>query len=239
MPNTAKTYLITGATSALGLALLNKLLPELADGDSIIAQGCGDLERLAPLFQGGSLRPGSLRPYDVDFTSSQAVGAFIEDIVDSGTAPTHLVHLARLEAPDTGFSLFDDERFALEQRVRLDAAAAISKAFLPVMACNGCGRAVFICSDALLGTPAPGQAGTITLEHAVAGLCKALAAEYTGTGLTVNAIACGKFSAEDASPSEISLSAESVVPVLRFLLSEDSQAINGVILPVNGGKRIG
>ena len=32
-------YLITGATSPLGLALMERLLPTLAEGDLILAQG--------------------------------------------------------------------------------------------------------------------------------------------------------------------------------------------------------
>ena len=48
----SKTYLITGATSPLGLALMGRLLPTLAEGDLILAQGCGDLARLAGLCRG-------------------------------------------------------------------------------------------------------------------------------------------------------------------------------------------
>ena len=60
----SKTYLITGATSPLGLALMGRLLPTLAEGDLILAQGCGDLARLAGLCPA---RPCLLRPYDADF----------------------------------------------------------------------------------------------------------------------------------------------------------------------------
>ena len=55
----SKTYLITGATSPLGLALMGRLLPALEEGDLILAQGCGDLARLAGLSTGRPVRrPG-------------------------------------------------------------------------------------------------------------------------------------------------------------------------------------
>ena len=80
----SKTYLITGATSPLGLALMERLLPTLAEGDLILAQGCGDLARLASLCQ---TRPGFIRPYDADFTQPLAVRAFLSDLVDTYPAP--------------------------------------------------------------------------------------------------------------------------------------------------------
>ena len=72
----SKTYLITGATSPLGLALMGRLLPALEEGDLILAQGCGDLARLAGLCQA---RPGFIRPYDADFTQPLAVRAFLSE----------------------------------------------------------------------------------------------------------------------------------------------------------------
>ena len=83
----SKTYLITGATSPLGLALMGRLLPTLAEGDLILAQGCGDLARLAGLCQA---RPGFIRPYDADFTQPLAVRAFLSDLTDTYAPPPTL-----------------------------------------------------------------------------------------------------------------------------------------------------
>ena len=48
----AYTYLITGATSDVGAALIRHLLTEAPGGDrTILAQGCGDLARLDALVQ--------------------------------------------------------------------------------------------------------------------------------------------------------------------------------------------
>ena len=43
------TYLITGATSDVGRALIERLLQNAPADTLVLAQGCGDLEKLADL----------------------------------------------------------------------------------------------------------------------------------------------------------------------------------------------
>ena len=174
----SKTYLITGATSPLGLALMERLLPALAQGDLILAQGCGDLGRLAGLCQA---RPGFIRPYDADFTRPLAVRAFLSDITDSYPAPTHLIHLAGLRPLEASCAAFDEERFVDERAVALDSAIVLCKALLPKMAAAGFGRAVF------LDRQSPALSAAI-LQGALGGFARALAAEYAGAGVTVACI---------------------------------------------------
>ena len=47
----AYTYLITGATSDVGTALIHRLLASAPADTLVLAQGCGDVEKLAPLVQ--------------------------------------------------------------------------------------------------------------------------------------------------------------------------------------------
>lgn len=42
------TYLITGATSDVGRALIERLLQNAAPDTVVLAQGCGDVDKLAP-----------------------------------------------------------------------------------------------------------------------------------------------------------------------------------------------
>ena len=85
----AKTYLITGASSDVGRALMQRLLAHFEPGDQIIAQGSHDLARIAELCKE---HPGVIHPYDVDLTSSQAIGAFVEDVSASFPPPTPHMH---------------------------------------------------------------------------------------------------------------------------------------------------
>ena len=52
------TYLITGATSDVGRTLIERLLRNAPDA-LVLAQGCGDLDKLATLCQ---RFPGQIRP---------------------------------------------------------------------------------------------------------------------------------------------------------------------------------
>ena len=185
MPN---TYLITGATSQAGLALLERLLPALQPGERILAQGCGDLGRLAGLCQA---RPGFIRPYDADFTQPLAVRAFLSDVADSYPAPTHFIHLAGLRPIETPYAHFDEERFVAERAVALDSALVLCKAFVPRMAAAGFGQVLFLDRQA-------GAASARILQGALNGLALSLAAEYAAAGVQVRcaapeALAAGLF----------------------------------------------
>ena len=100
------TYLITGATSDVGRTLIERLLRNAPDA-LVLAQGCGDLDKLAPLCQ---RFPGQIRPFDVDLSDRAKVDTFMQLLDTSAPAPTHFIQLPALPVINTKFKGFDESR---------------------------------------------------------------------------------------------------------------------------------
>ena len=153
--------------------------------------------------------------------------------------------IRRAEALDHSF---DDWRAVMA--VNLDAVWLLSQAAARRMAPQGAGRIISIASILTFqgGIRVPGYAAA---KHAVAGLTKALANEWTPKGITVNAIAPGYVATENtkalrqdearmrdlaaripagrfAEPAEISGAAV-------FLASPAASYVSGSVLVVDGG----
>lgn len=239
-------YLITGASSDVGCALIEYLYKE---GDIFIAQGAGDLAGLADLCQA---HPGAIHTYNVDLTSQEALESFIADVQQNHPAPTHFVHLPALRVVNTKFKKFDEERFELDLSVQLRSAIALCKAFLPAMAKAKRGRVLFMLTSYILGMPPKNTAAYIMVKDALGGLARSLAADYASFGVTVNCVAPSmmetKFLADtsdlivqasaEANPMGRNARPSDVVPAMAFLLGEEAGFITGITLPITGGSAL-
>ena len=88
------TYLITGATSDVGRALIERLLQNAPADTLVLAQGCGDLEKLADLC---ARFPGQVRPFDVDLSDRAKVDTFVQVLAASAPAFHPPARAARCE----------------------------------------------------------------------------------------------------------------------------------------------
>ena len=242
----SNVYLITGASSDVGCALIRRLWQP---GDLFIAQGAGDLGGLAELCKE---HPGTIRTYDVDLTNEKALETFISDVQATCPAPTHFVHLPALRVVNTKFKKFDEERFEKDLSVQLRSAVALCKAFVPAMAKAKKGRVLFMLTSYLLGLPPKNTAAYIMVKSALGGLAKSLAADYASFGVTVNCVAPSmmetKFLADtsdlivqasaEANPMGRNATPADVVPAMAFLLSDEAGFITGVTLPITGGSAL-
>lgn len=239
-------YLITGASGDVGAALIDRVL---GPGDTVIAQGAGDVDRLAPLCE---KYPGAIHTFDVDLTDEAALQAFIHQVGAKYPAPTHLVHLPALRVINTRFKNFDEARFERDLSVQVRSAVQLCKAFLPAMAKARQGRVLFMLTSYLLGAPPKNTAAYIVAKSALQGLAKSLAADYAPYGVTVNCVAPSMMetsfltdtsdlivqASAEANPMKRNAKVEDVVPAMAFLLSEEARFITGVTLPVTGGSVI-
>ena len=125
------TYLITGATSDVGRALIERLLQNAPADTLVLAQGCGDLEKLADLC---ARFPGQVRPFDVDLSDRAKVDTFVQVLAASAPAPTHFIHLPALPVVNAKFKAFDQTRFARDLEIQVHSAVRLCRAVLPAMA---------------------------------------------------------------------------------------------------------
>ncbi len=238
-------YLITGASSDVGSSLLRRLLQK-EDDSLFLAQGCGDLETLAPLCQ---QYKGRLRTFDANLTNAADVARFVNTVEALGGCPTHIVHLPALRVVNTKFKNFNEERLALDLQLQLGSIITICKRFLPEMAKQKYGRVLFMLTSYIIGAPPKFTAAYVMAKEALHGLAKSLAADYAQSGITVNCVAPAmmetKFLAEtpdlvvqasaEANPMGRNATPEDVAPAMAFLLSEEARFITGVVLPITGG----
>ena len=244
----AYTYLITGATSDVGTALIHRLLANAPADTLVLAQGCGDVEKLAPLCQA---RPGRIRPFDVDLSDPYKVDTFCQ-VLATQPAPTHFVHLPALPVVNARFKNFDETRFAKDWEIQVHSAVKLCKAVLPAMTKQKFGRILFIQTSYTLGAPPKNTAAYVMAKGALGQLCKSLAVEYARHGITVNCVAPSMMetnflkdtpdlivqAAAADNPMGRNATPDDVVPAMAFLLSEEARFITGVTLPVTGGAAI-
>ncbi|MDD3428608.1 MAG: SDR family NAD(P)-dependent oxidoreductase [Oscillospiraceae bacterium] len=241
-----KVYLITGASSDVGIAFIRRVYKQ---GDIVIAQGAGDIGALQEL---ANESQGAIHAYDVDLTSTDALDAFVKDIQANYPTPTHFVHLPALRVINTKFKNFDEARFALDMNVQVNSAVRLCKTFVPQMAKTRYGRVLFMLTSYLVGVPPKNTAAYLMAKNAIAALAKSLAIDYASFGVTVNCVMPSmmetKFLADTSNliveasaadnPMKRNARVEDVIPAMEFLISDEAGFITGVTLPITGGSAI-
>lgn len=245
----AYTYLITGATSDVGRALIERLLTDAPADTTVLAQGCSDLEKLADLC---ARFPGQVHPFDVDLSDRAKVDTFVQVLAASAPAPTHFIHLPALPVVNAKFKAFDQTRFDRDLEIQVHSAVRICRAVLPAMAKARFGRVLFIQTSYTIGCPPKNTAAYVMAKSAIGGLVKSLAVEYARFGVTVNCVAPSMMetnflkdtpdlivqAAAEENPMGRNATPADVVPAMAFLLSDEAGFITGVTLPVTGGSAI-
>ncbi len=242
-----KNYLITGASSDIGMALCRVIA---ADADIIVATANSGTTLLSELGeQLTSLYPQlTFLTVTVNLSSPQETEAMLESLSEKAITFTHFAHLPSLRPVNAKLKKFDFDRFYTDFELQVGSAIRISRAILPSMAKAKYGRVLFMLTS-YIDSPPKNMTGYVTVKSALAGLCKSLSADYVANGVTVNGILPSmvetKFlqdtssliveGAAETHPMGRNATVEDIVPAMEFLLSDDAGYITGTMLSVNGG----
>ena len=153
-------------------------------------------------------------------------------------------HLGRHAFEDLDLDIW--RRF---QAVNVEAPFLLCSSLVPAMAQRGGGRVVNIVSNTVWAPPAAGLCAYVTTKGALLGFTRALAVEFGGRGVTVNAVAPGSADAgiavgHGARRLRACPRAPGGRPLAHargrrrrrpYLVSDDAAAVTGQALRVDGG----
>ena len=244
---TGKIFLILGASSDLGLELIKTLDEKNADCLFLAHYNCSK-EKLEKMELHGS---NKIECIQADLSNMQQVDSLISQVKEFTAAPTHIVHLAALPFKYMKLKEFNREAFIKNMDVQVCSFAKIMQAFLPTMAKRKQhDKVVVMLTSYLNGMPPKFMEDYIITKYALLGLFKSIASDYSGKQININAVSPSmietkflkniderivKMTAEK-SPEGRNAMPSDVIPVIKFLLSDDSNYIHGQNISVNNGE---
>lgn len=243
---TGKTALVTGCNKGIGKGMALALAEAGAD---IIGVSATMPLSGSEVEQEVSALGRQFKAYACDLSSRPAVLAFLDQVLAENPVIDILVNNAgtilRKPAAD-----HDDELWDKVLAVNLDAPFVISREIGRRMIRQGSGKIIFTASLLTFqgGVHVPGYAAS---KGAIGSLVKALANEWAGKGVNVNAIAPGYIATDNTEAlrqdGERSQAILARIPAGRWGLPEDfagatiflaspaSDYVHGTILTVDGG----
>ncbi len=253
----AKTALVTGSTSGIGLGVANALA---AEGANIMLNGFGDAEAIDRLAHDLAARHGVEVAYDgADLMQPDGPGALVEatrarfSSLDVLVNNAGIQHVAPVES-------FPTEKWDAIIALNLTAVFLGMRAAIPIMKAQGWGRIINVASAHGL-VASPNKVAYVAAKHGVVGATKVAAIEVANDAITVNAICPGwvltplverqlEERARDAG-TEIAAESEALLaekqPMLQFtspeaigalavyLCSEAARTVTGTPISIDGG----
>lgn len=232
-----------GAPDGIGMAAARLLVEE---GARVVLGATGDRvhDRAAEL---GPAAVGTVADLTVDGAADTMVAAALDrwgrfDILVNNAGMTSAAYGWDADDDVADLTLADWDA-ALARN--LTTTFLMCRAAVPAMRSAGYGRVVCVGSTTGTVNAMPGQATYTAAKAGLVGLCRALALEEVGHGITVNVVAPGyvatgsqlEFEAQAAAagPSGRSGTPEEIAACIGFLAHESASFVTGAVLVADGG----
>lgn len=236
-----KIILILGASSDIGIELIKSINEKCV----VIAHFNTTNKNLLSIENSNI----ELVTIQSDLTNADQVFDMINAIENKFGTPNKIVHLASSKFENIRFKDIDINSFQKEIDLSLKSLIIILTHFLPILAKKKEGKVVVMLSSVTLNIPPQALVQYTTIKYALLGLVKSLASEYASKNIQINAVSPSMIETkflENINEKIVELNAynhplkrnaviSDVIPVLKMLLSEESDYMNGINIPITGG----
>lgn len=242
-----KVYLITGASSEVGMAYIKKLDEIEEEEVTVIAHYGKNKDGLEQLQE--ELCHVTLHMVQADLSLAEGAEIICNFIKEQGLSVTHVLHLAASAFSHVKIKKWDEEKVRKEMQIQFFSFASMMKEILPQMAKAGFGRVCVMLSSYVLGTPPKFMSDYVAVKSALLGYVRAAATEYGEKGVCINGISPNMMETKflqnidekivrmtaDSSALGRNIRVEETVGGIAYLLSDEASYVNGSNLNLSGG----
>lgn len=244
-PTFDRTALVTGATSGIGRATALRLA---ARGYRVVVAG-RDVDRADAVVKGIRAAGGRAEAATAELGDASQVLSLARAALAVGEGRVDVLVNDAAAYPPRGMTA-DTTAEAIDASFAINVRAPylLMRELAPGMAERGHGAVVNVISIAAsVGMPALGLYGAN--KAALAQLTRSWAAEFGPSGVRVNAVSPGPTATEGTAqfgefhkrlgsqaPAGRVAAPDEIAAAIDFLASDDASYVNGVVLPVDGGR---
>jgi 3-oxoacyl-[acyl-carrier protein] reductase len=234
--------LIIGASSDIGLNLIKNIDNEAL----VIAHYNSSNEQLLELSKNID---NELVTIKSDLSKEDEINKLLDVIESDYGVPNKIIHLAANKVENIRFKDVSWSDFEKDINISFKSTVLILNRFLPKMAKLRKGKVIIMLSSYVLGVPPKALTHYTTIKYALLGLVKSLASEYSDKNIQINAVSPSmidtkfldnineKFIELNAynHPLKRNATVDDIVPIIKMLISKESDYINGINIPLTGG----
>ena len=234
--------LIIGASSDIGIGLIKSL-----DKECLVLAHYNNSDReLKRLLESGSVKMAMLK---ADLAIESEVLSMLEEIEGKYGLPSKIIHLAAPRVENIRFKDVKWDDYERDINIGLKSSFLILNKLLPKLAKERRGKVVLMLSSYVLGVPPKALSHYIIGKYAMLGLARSLSSEYSDKNIQINTVSPSMIETKFLDninekfveiaaynhPLKRNAKIHDVIPVIKMLISKESDYINGVNIPITGG----